>query len=61
MKTVRLTMAQALIRYLVAQMLMDEKKESAFVCRCLRYFRPWQCSRLRRGAISSAPFSAYLT
>ena len=27
MKTVRLTMAQALIRYLVAQMLMDEKKK----------------------------------
>ena len=50
-ETIRLTMAQAVARYLAAQMTLDRWGKTAAVCRGLGDFWAWQCRGDGRGAV----------
>ena len=50
MKTIRLTMAQALVRYLTAQRTVLDRRGVAAVCWRFCHFRPWQRDLPGRGA-----------
>ena len=50
MATIRMTMAQALLRFLDNQYISVDGKETKFVKRCHGDFRSWQCDRIGRSS-----------
>ena len=60
MKTIRLTMAQALVRWLCAQRTVHRRPGGAAVRRRVRHLRPWQRHLPRRGARGGAGRAADL-
>ncbi len=57
-KTVRLTMAQAVARFLTRQMTVIDGEQGADLRRRLRHLRPWQRRRRRRGAARHQGYAA---
>ncbi len=52
LETIRLTVAQAIIRYLSNQFIEIDGEEMRLLRRRLRHFRPWQCHLPWRGFVS---------